>query len=278
VYGDSVLSQLAIPTPPPVQNYAGNPEQINNYNASVAAANANPGQLESVGLGGGPQGALSAQAQGSPPGTNTSDPNDLAGNPDVLSGIPTATGDTPFARLENLLNQVLQEALAGKWHRRGTPGNPNILQCYQKSVGVQEAQRLGAGDATAWCAAFAGTMLQGAGVAALQTLQADAYRSQWSAKTGATALSLTQPNTWRRNDVCVINGAGGHHVAFIRGADPSSGRVNLIGGNQGSDVTQINFLNTFGSITYIGRHWTVPAEFDKPILGNLQNGSIVKTR
>jgi len=113
--GNSVLSQLAIPVPPPIANYAPNPEQISYYQATTAAAEASPIDIEIGAGGGGAPGSTIKQAQGEPAGSNTSDPNDLAGNPDVAGGVPVASGDSVFARLENLLNQCLHEAAGGAW-------------------------------------------------------------------------------------------------------------------------------------------------------------------
>ena len=282
--GTSVLTQLAIPVPPPLANYAPNPEQISFYKATTAAAEASPIQIEIGAGGGGAPGSIVNQAQGDPPGSNTSDPNDLAGNPDVASGVPIAGGDSVFGRLENLLNQCIQEGAAGKWNAQGgAPGNPNIMNCFAHTGGIAAAARIGPGDSVAWCAAFAGTTLQGAGAKALISFQADAYRTQWVSKTGATALSLTDPTTWRRNDLVVMltpTATGTqHHVAFIRGVDPNTQRVRLAGGNQGHTVNEGNWQSgSLRNVGFVGRQWDIPPEFDKPIIGHLTTGGVVVTR
>ena len=282
--GTSVLTQLAIPVPPPLANYAPNPEQISFYKATTAAAEASPIQIEIGAGGGGAPGSIVNQAQGDPPGSNTSDPNDLAGNPDVASGVPIAGGDSVFGRLENLLNQCIQEGAAGKWNAQGgAPGNPNIMNCFAHTGGIAAAARIGPGDSVAWCAAFAGTTLQGAGAKALISFQADAYRTQWVSKTGATALSLTDPTTWRRNDLVVMltpTATGTqHHVTFIRGVDPNTQRVRLAGGNQGHTVNEGNWQSgSLRNVGFVGRQWDIPPEFDKPIIGHLTTGGVVVTR
>ena len=282
--GTSVLTQLAIPVPPPLANYAPNPEQISFYKATTAAAEASPIQIEIGAGGGGAPGSIVNQAQGDPPGSNTSDPNDLAGNPDVASGVPIAGGDSVFGRLENLLNQCIQEGAAGKWNAQGgAPVNPNIMNCFAHTGGIAAAARIGPGDSVAWCAAFAGTTLQGAGAKALISFQADAYRTQWVSKTGATALSLTDPTTWRRNDLVVMltpTATGTqHHVAFIRGVDPNTQRVRLAGGNQGHTVNEGNWQSgSLRNVGFVGRQWDIPPEFDKPIIGHLTTGGVVVTR
>ena len=284
VLGNSVLSQLAIPTPPPLQDYAPNPEQINNYKASASAANANPIEIEYS------DGAKANQAQGNCPGPKTDDPNDLAGNPEPTTpSVSLPAGSGVFGALESYLNQCIQEALpqkspGGKWYRTfSAPGNPNIMNCFAHTGGIAAAARIGPGDSVAWCAAFAGTTLQGAGAKALISFQADAYRTQWVSKTGATALSLTDPTTWRRNDLVVMltpTATGTqHHVAFIRGVDPNTQRVRLAGGNQGHTVNEGNWQSgSLRNVGFVGRQWDIPPEFDKPIIGHLTTGGVVVTR
>ena len=286
VLGNSVLSQLAIPTPPPLQDYAPNPEQINNYKASASAANANPIEIEYS------DGAKANQAQGNCPGPKTDDPNDLAGNPEPTTpSVSLPAGSGVFGALESYLNQCIQEALpqkspGGKWYRTfSAPGNPNIMNCFAHTGGIAAANRLGVGDTVPWCAAFAGTVLQAIGVKAMISFSVDSYydaktrTSQWVAKTGATPISISDPTLWRRYDVCVISGAAGHHIAFIRGVDTKTGRVRLAGGNQGNNMTEVNFgSSALGSVGFIGRAWEIPPEFDKPIVGTLSSGGLVHTR
>jgi hypothetical protein len=271
--GNSALSQLAIPAPAPIQNYAPNPEQINNYNASVASSLASPIQIENVA--GGDIG-FNNMEQGNAPGPNTSDPNDLGGNPDVAGGVPLASGDTVFGRLENLLNQCLAEGPTG-WKANGN--NPNILGCYAQTGGVANAQRISPGDSCPWCAAFAGWVIKGAGASSLISFSADSYRTSWVSKCGAKSISISDPSTWRRNDLIVhLADNGQHHVTFIRGVDLKTGVVQAAGGNQSHNMTQANFKDYARGISFVGRAWDVPADFNTPIIMNLPAGYKIPTR
>jgi hypothetical protein len=273
--GNSVLSQLNIPPPPPYQNYAPNPEQLNNYNASAANSLANPNEIDNVA--GGSIG-VTKMDQGNAPGPNTSDPNDLAGNADTAAGVPLASGDSVFGRVENLLNQCLQDAAGGAWKANGN--NQNILACYAQNGGVAAAQRVAPGDACPWCAAFAGWLLRGAGAQALVTFSADSYRQSWVSKCGAKALPITDPSTWRRNDLVVhLDDRGNHHVTFIRGVDLQQQVYQGAGGNQSHNMTQCTFQSGSSRwIAFVGRAWEVPSEFDKPIIQSLPRGYKVPTR
>ena len=151
--------------------------------------------------------------------------------------------------------------------------------------GVAAAARLGPGDSVAWCAAFAGTMLSGAGAKGLVSFSADSYRTEWVAKTGAIALPTNDPTTWRKNDLVVMltpsktGGSVQHHVAFIRGVDIQTQRVRLCGGNQSDNLNEGNWAaGSLRNVGFVGRQWAIPAEFDQPILGKLTTGGVVKTR
>ena len=273
--GNCALSQLAIPTPAPLENYAPNPAQITFYNSSRAAALASPVEVEITAGGGGGPGTIAQQAQGDPAGSNTSDPNDLAGNPDTTTPLPQAGGASGvYGALANLLEKTLKEAAAGQWREQGgAPGNPNIMNCFAKTGGIAAAARIGPGDSVAWCAAFAGTMLSGAGATGLVAWTAVSYKTQWVSKTGAISLSLNDPSTWRLHDVVVMQTPTSegiqNHVAFLRGVDVQAGRVKLLGGNQGNgDVTEARYkAGSIRNVGFVGRQWPIPSEFDTPLKG-----------
>ena len=290
--GSSVLTSLNIPVPAPIANYAPNPEQLTNYAASAAYAAANPGTpIIAVQGGTSPPGTSEAQAQGNPPGSNTSDPNDLAGNPEVIppSVTPPSGAAGSWGALENYLQQCIEESKTGKWHRTfQEPGNPNILNCYAHSGGIENAKRIARAqkdgnppaDKCPWCAAFASTMLQAIGVPSLKSLSADAYSSEYAKVAGVKSISLTDPTQWRRNDIIVMNMDNGHHVCFIRGVDPSSKSILAAGGNQGDDMKESLFPGYLPRIKSVARAWTIPPEADKPIIGKLSapQGGVPKTR
>jgi hypothetical protein len=288
--GDSVLSKLNIPVPAPIADYAPNPEQINNYVASVGYAQANPGTIYAVEGGTTPPGTKEAQAQGNPPGSNTSDPNDLEGNPDPINSgiIPPGGAAGAWGALENYLQQCLQESKSGKWHRTfQEPGNPNILNCYAHSGGIENAKKIASrqkdgippADKCPWCAAYVSTVLQAIGVPALKSLSADAYAGQWKKQPGVTTVSVSDLTQWRRNDVIVMHMGEGNHTGFIRGVDPSNGAILIAGGNQSSDMKESFWPGYLPRIYSVARAWTLPPEYDKPIVGKLTRpASDTKTR
>ena len=152
--------------------------------------------------------------------------------------------------------------------------NPTVLKFFNE-VGHPEIK---SDTLNPWCAAFVGTVLQSLGIPALKTATADSYATDWVRKCGAKAISINDPTQWRRNDIFVSENGRNHHVAFVRGVDPSSGRVRLLGGNQGHDLTETNFLNNYRYRKFVGRAWDIPPEADKPIVGSLTGGGHVKTR
>jgi len=274
VSGNSVLSLLNLPAAPPVADYAPNPEQIANYKAAKQASQANPESFYiAEGANAGTFGNLTAPM---PPGANTTDPNDLSGNPANMPNVPLANGDSILGKLENYLNQCLQQAKTGGWKEQGgCPGNPNIMHCFnQCGYPPDKLARIGQCDDVAWCAAFAGTALQAAGALSLSSLTAKSYSDVWFSR-GAQRVPLMDPSQWRRNDVVykesVFNGKLQGHVAFLRGVDLSTGHVALIGGNQGNDVC-VGTYTSLHDIRTVGRAWPVTAEFDKPILGPVPYG------
>lgn len=141
----------------------------------------------------------------------------------------------------------------GKSPAATSPNKPNIMQCYADA---------GAGwietDGTHWCAAYVTSMLKNAGLPYIKTLSARDYRQDAGKWTGATWADPGNPDTWRYNDVMVINS----HVCFVRGFDPDTKNLLLAGGNQGQDCNEItwNGATYFRSVVSVGRNWPTPAE------------------
>lgn len=217
-----------------------------------------------------------------------------SGGTDPNTGQPVSTeiatlpeppaGGTPYGNLCNLLNRILSESKNGAWKEngKGVPGNPNILQCY-KDNGFNYTD-----DSTPWCAGFVGALLFRSGIPKVRsTLWAYDYsksgttppdrpklfKGEWA----TTYANPKDPSTWRFNDVIVID----RHVAFIRGVDPVKKVVRIAGGNQSDNVTECNWGGAyFDKVWSVGRAWTLPPEFDKPITGSVSGQpplSFVKT-
>lgn len=279
------LGSVTIPIDPPPESYAPNPEQVLNTYASQNLADTNPlGGYIDKGKGAGSDGAI---ATGNMPGTNTSDPNDLAGNPPAADApaITPASGESVWGRLENFINSCIEEGAAGQWDEQtqkgnpSSPANPKIMYCFQQ-MGFTRQQldkQFSAlcGDQVPWCAAFAGTVLKTAGSTWLKSnLAAKAYSERnW----GAKSIPVSDPNQWRRNDLIVINAGGGNHVGFIRGVDLQNDRFAIAGGNQSDSCNQMNFRD-IRKIYYVGRAWDLPPEADKSIIGTLKGSGSGKTR
>ncbi len=186
-----------------------------------------------------------------------------------LSSPPA--GGTGYGNLCNFLNSILAEARNGAWKEKGkgVPGNPNILQCY-KDNGFNYTD-----DHTPWCAGFVGSILFRSGLPKVnRTLwaydyaksgttppdRAKLFKGEWA----TTYANPKDPTTWRFNDVIVID----RHVAFVRGVDPVKRVVRIAGGNQSDDVTECNWGGKYYDLVWsVGRAWTLPPEFDKPIVG-----------
>lgn len=279
------LGSVVIPIDPPPESYAPNPEQVLNTYASGNAGDQNPlvGYIEK-GKSAGSDGAI---ATGNMPGTNTSDPNDLAGNPPPADApaITPASGESVWGRLENFLNSCIQEAAAGQWDEQtqkgnpSSPANPKIMYCFQqmgftRQLLDKQFPQL-CGDQVYWCAAFAGTVLKTAGSKWLKgNLAAKAFSvNNW----GAKSINVNDPAQWRRNDLICISTSGGNHVGFIRGVDLQNDRFSIAGGNQSNSVNQMNFPN-IRNIYYVGRGWDLPAEADKSIIMTLKGTGSGKTR
>jgi len=273
ILGNSALAALNMPADPVVPDYAPTQAQRDNYAASEAAGQSNPEPVEIVaGQGAGQSGSI---AQGNMPGTNTTDPNDLVGNPPTAdSPVVVPAGESVQARIESFLNQCIQESAGGAWKETGN--NPNIMNCFNQLGFPPNKLPAPGGDKVAWCAAFAGTVLKASGSPYIQNnLSAKAFSSAWK---GAQSIPITDPTQWRRNDLIVMSFGSGNHVAFIRGVDLKNNKYQMAGGNQSDNMTQVN-VTGINKIYYVGRAWQISPEFDQPIITNLSGGGVVpKTR
>lgn len=100
----------------------------------------------------------------------------------------------------------------------GAADNPTVVAFYA-DCGHPEVKH----DATAWCAAFVGSMLHKAGIKGTGTLWALDY-SHYGQKLLLPVLGA----------IATKKRTGGGHVAFVVAASPST--VWLLGGNQGDAV------------------------------------------
>jgi uncharacterized protein (TIGR02594 family) len=208
---------------------------------------------------------------------------DISGNGDISTGFYGAQGTSregnyiqltqpstllPEGEGFEAINSLLEQTLNQDWSEKGTPGNPNILACYEVTGNNYR------GDNTPWCAGYVSYILDRAGVPSLKTLGSQAYKNYGSEIDWRTFENV------RANDIVVLTRNDDQrfgHVGFFRGYNPSTRRVQLLGGNQ-SDKVKLSNFEVRGSrmtVTSIKRNWSVPSDFDFPIIGtDLAQGSL----
>jgi hypothetical protein len=245
--GSAAMFKVPLPPDPQVSL---SQSQIRSWRQSEVESRRNPTSVYNVG--GGDQYRRSNQVEGTVPVEGSTSTRRY---PEALG-----PGDTILKKIEAYLNDCLDHA--AEWHAyKRSPGNPNVVNCYQ-TLGHNITN-----DSTPWCAAFAGTCLKMSGapyIVGPNALSASAY-DHYGQDVGLN------PSNWRRNDILTIHystsgKAGTSHVTFLRGAQGSS-RIQCCGGNQsGGMVTQST--NPLGGGTYIvsvRRAWPVDPEFDHPL-------------
>lgn len=130
----------------------------------------------------------------------------------------------------------------------GSAANPVIMQLWQ-DIGLRPPPD---GDETAWCAVFASSMLERAGVASPKTCRARDFLD-WG-------TPLRQP---RLGAIVVLrrgkNPALGH-VGFYVGGDQAT--VQVLGGNQGDAVT----IAGFRKADVLGYRWPAAVEAPAPAI------------
>ncbi len=118
----------------------------------------------------------------------------------------------------------------------GTPGNPDVMR-YYKDVGADWVKD----DDVAWCAAFAGSCLERAGLTSTRSLMARSYL-KWGQK-------ISRP---RMGAVAVLRRGKNKnlgHVGFYVGENGRS--VFLLGGNQSDSVS----IGSYAKSRLLGYRW-----------------------
>lgn len=173
--------------------------------------------------------------------------------------VENVDADKVWQTLQANLEVCIEEAKTGAWKETWAAtkkSNPNIMAC-SASIGVPAGN-----DDVAWCAAFAGAMLKKCGAGARKTLSSRNYVDY------GTAIPVNDPTKWRMNDIIIFVRQGGGHIGFVKAVDPASGRVLVLGGNQGNNLSLQPFKLNAGSlkVTDIRRNWTLPAAADVSIV------------
>lgn len=259
--GDAAIFSVSLP--PDALQAPWTQQQLELIAQSQSAASGNPLAYGQTVVDGANVGASINTIQGDLPGPGATGDNFEGTQNTATQSVPIPPGATPYDVLEANLNNAIAEAKQGKWKRTGS--NPNILACFSDMGQPQRS------DATPWCAAFTGAMLKRSGLPYRQgNLRAYGYNGY------GKPIPVTQYDAWRRNDVLVFSAS---HVCFVRGVDPSTGNLQVIGGNQGSDVNQINWgRGTLRGVLYVGRQWDLPNKYDKSIVQPLTGGAVPPTR
>jgi uncharacterized protein (TIGR02594 family) len=130
----------------------------------------------------------------------------------------------------------------------GTGNNPAIVQFWKdiKRGGIKD-------DATPWCAAFVGAMLERSGIRSSRFESAKSYL--------AWGVLLTTPVP---GCIVVFTREGGGHVGFVVGQD-QQGNLLVLGGNQGDAVN----VKAFPLARVSGYRWPsdlVPSTEPLPVL------------
>lgn len=125
----------------------------------------------------------------------------------------------------------------------GEKSNPAIVQFINEAAtwlddGVKDVD-----GSIAWCGCFRGHIgiLTGTGVPRSH------YRANsWSTWGAAVPLKTSE---WQLGDTVVLKRKGGHHVALFHSYDVGTGKLTLLGGNQGDKVCLAKFsLNDVVSV------------------------------
>lgn len=273
--GPSALFQAPVPADPP-QTIDQTTAKYMSY--STVQSQRNPTAVQNVD--GGEKGQQVNHSEGEIPvkplkpgeAPTLQDPGDTQSQT-APSPVTVPNGETVLGRMENFLNKCLDEAAGGAWKRQGSPNvlnsprNPNIINCFE-TLGFGPNfydKNAPYGDQIPWCAAFVGTTLKMSGAPYVKggnALRAAAYNGY------GQSLGKNNYDSWRRNDVMVVNFGSSFHVCFIRGVDVKGNKFQMCGGNQSSNMTQTN-VSGLDKIVYVGRNWTVDPAFDKSIVGTL---------
>lgn len=136
-------------------------------------------------------------------------------------GLPHDVRELMFGEPKHL---VLARTFLGTKEVKGKLDNPVIMQFYD-DVGHSWVEH----DEVAWCAAFAGAMLERSGRRSTRDLRARSY---------LTYGEMVEPADARPGDIAIFrrgNNAAEGHVAFVLKVTRS--HVEVIGGNQNDAVT-----------------------------------------
>lgn len=151
---------------------------------------------------------------------------------------------TPYKILENSKLPAWMTVAAGELGQaeiKGAQHNPRVVE-YQTATTLRATD-----DETPWCASFVSWCLEIASVPSTRSARARSYE-EWGQECPADLLAPGAVVVfWRGKH----RGVGTGHVGFYAGGDPASGKVWVLGGNQGDAVS----LRAYSVGKLIGFRW-----------------------
>lgn len=254
--GDSLIFQFTLPPDPTQPPFSA--KVLDFYSNMQADTLSDPLAKDFTVTAGPGVGSTINITPGAAPPNGATDEN-LAGDPQVTpSPLQLPPGSGPWQTLQANLTAALNEAKQGLWDNSGR-NSKNVQACFAE-LGRAETY------SNAWCAAFANTMLKRSGI---PYNGKDLFANTFYTVKWGKPIPVNDYNQWRENDILVLRHK---HVAFLKGVDPTSGRVEYLGGNQGGsardngNLTQVRSrAGGLATVVYVARGWEVPPEIDKPL-------------
>jgi hypothetical protein len=164
--------------------------------------------------------------------------------------------------LDFMINKALNSM---DWQTKNTdPGNENILEAYR--LAGRGFTRDGGTGQFSWSAAFATWILTKSGFAGLRTMSPLAFQ-RYANTVRFHAGPLSAVRKW---DIFIFtSNLNIHHVGFVKGFDPRTGLLEIVGGDQADRVKVTEMPYSVSDqrfrVTHVRRNWIVPTEIDIPL-------------
>lgn len=171
---------------------------------------------------------------------------------------PSENFDT-YKKLEDTLNMTLRQDWKAK---NAKPGNPLILEAY--GISGRNYDRDGTTGEYVWGACFVSWVLYKTGIDYLKTMSPSAYAAYGSPVDFGTFKNV------RKNDIIVYNSSFGiAQVGFVKGYDPKTDMVNVLGGNFSGTVKVAKLPGLRRTpelyVSHIRRNWSIPPDQNVPL-------------
>ncbi len=172
---------------------------------------------------------------------------------------PPSENFDSYKKLEDTLNMTLRQDWKAK---NAKPGNPLILEAY--AISGRNYDRDGTTGEYVWSACYVNWVLYKTGIDYLKTISPSAYASYGNPVDFGTFKNV------RKNDIIVYNSSFGiAQVGFVRGYDPKTDMVSVLGGNLSGTVKVVKLPGLRKTpelyVSHIRRNWSIPPEQDVPL-------------